>query len=549
MEITVADLVQRFDSGEIRLPLMQRDYVWKASKVEALLDSLYQGWPVGSFYVWQTKDSYPARERAGRVAPARSLDGFYGFLLDGQQRLTSLWLALQGDSDGDPAARAFFDVESEEFFLGTKNRTVTRRVEARDPLLVPLSELVILSVESEAASHAAVDAVLDALRDQGKLRRGDTKETDFRRRLYAVAAMLRRRALCEEFRDDDEDHAFTLFARLNKGGTSLQTGDVAAARLASTATKRIVGPMRAFVSEREARALGINFVFVLRALITVYRGNCSFAKLPRSWASDADEVEASWRLTERGLRSALDVVRNELGWRSRRWLPSLMALIPLVYVFAKKGTARLDAEEATLVRNYLLITGLRSLFRGASETAVNSYVNAVRGASSDRTQCLKELVRRIPKNRRQPIQQEDILASSGTYSPLMQIYLAYLCATGVRSWPSGTQLISDRGEQQAGVAVHRIFPKELAAELGIPVDRFSTAANYVVVNAADAAVLQGEQPLESWNRMRPSQRQSASAQLCIGDSTSLLQPEKFLAFLEHRAEALSTCLNSYLGLE
>jgi uncharacterized protein with ParB-like and HNH nuclease domain len=101
MGLKIAELVQRFDTGEIRLPLMQRDYVWRAAKVVRLLDSLYRGWPIGSFYVWQTQDSYPAKVRVGHVLPSRRLDGFYGFLLDGQQRLTSLSLAIQSEAEGE----------------------------------------------------------------------------------------------------------------------------------------------------------------------------------------------------------------------------------------------------------------------------------------------------------------------------------------------------------------------------------------------------------------------------------------------------------------
>jgi uncharacterized protein with ParB-like and HNH nuclease domain len=72
MGVTVADLVERFDSGEIRLPLMQRDYVWKAKKVVRLLDSLYRRWPIGSFYVWQTTNDRPSRPRAGKIQPKHS---------------------------------------------------------------------------------------------------------------------------------------------------------------------------------------------------------------------------------------------------------------------------------------------------------------------------------------------------------------------------------------------------------------------------------------------------------------------------------------------
>ena len=116
MGLTVRDLVQRFDSGDIRLPLMQRDYVWKPKKVTKLLDSLYQHWPIGSFYVWQTDSDHPSRARVG--APSkRPLDGFCGFLLDGQQRLTSLSLAIQGEAEAELSHRGFFDLENETFYL------------------------------------------------------------------------------------------------------------------------------------------------------------------------------------------------------------------------------------------------------------------------------------------------------------------------------------------------------------------------------------------------------------------------------------------------
>jgi hypothetical protein len=330
MNLTVADLVQRFDSGEIRLPLMQRDYIWRPKKVTALLDSLYKSWPIGSFYVWRAQDDHPVKARVGMV-PQRRLDGFSGFLLDGQQRLTSLSLAIQGEAEAELSQRGFFDLENEQFYLGAMKRTILKRIEAGDPLIVPLADIVVASQEGDAHLNA-VEHVIQALREQGKLAKGNQREVEYRKRLHRVATMLRRPALCEEFTDDQEEHAFELFSRLNKGGTSLSTGDVAAARLASAATRKIVEPMRAVVAEREMRVLGINFVFLLRTLVTVHRGNCSFSKLPRNWADDTSEIEASWRRTEHALRATVDFVKNDVGWTTRRWLPSTMALIPVVYL-------------------------------------------------------------------------------------------------------------------------------------------------------------------------------------------------------------------------
>lgn len=548
MELTVRDLVQRFDSGEIRLPLMQRDYVWRGKKVVRLLDSLYRGWPIGSFYVWQTQDAQPTRERVGKTPLARPLDGFYGFLLDGQQRLTSLSLAIQSDAEAAQENRSFFDVENQQFLLGKATKTIERRIGIGDPLLVPLSDLI--SAGDESGTQAMIHKVIQALREQKKLGKSDTKEAEYRTRLQRVATMLRRPALCEEFRDDDEEHAFELFSRLNKGGTSLQAGDVEAARLASAATRKIVGPMRAFVAEREMRALGINFVFLVRSLVTVHRGNCSFSKLPRNWADDTGEVETSWRKIEQGLRFVVNFLGTEIGWTTRRWLPSTMALIPIVYLLSQTSTAKITEKERDILRRYLLITGLRSVFRGSTETTVNSYVNAIRDTPGDRLKRLRALFERIPKNRRFKVRKEDVLAASGLYSPLMQIYHAYLFAIDAKSWPSCRALRDIVGEALSGdpLAVHHIFPKKFMADRDIPIDRLNTAANYAILSQPDNASLSDQGPFDSWRSLRQNQRDCASVQLCFTASDNLLRPEAFFEFLEYRGQKMAEQLNEFLHL-
>ncbi len=439
-------------------------------------------------------------------------------------------------------------MENQQFYLGKANKTIERRIGIGDPLLVSLAELVCANGDGNA--QAAIQKVIQALREQKKLGKGDGKEADYRTRLNRVATMLARPALCEEFRDDDEEHAFELFSLLNKGGTSLQAGDVEAARLASAATRKIVGPMRAFAAEREMRALGINFVFLVRTLVTVHRGNCSFSKLPRKWADDTGEVEASWRKTEQGLRVVVEFLRNDIGWRTRRWLPSTMALIPVVYLLSQTSNAKLNSTERDLLRRYLLITGLRSVFRGSTETTVNGYVNAVRDTRGDRKKRMRALFEKTPKNRRYKIRKEDVTAASGLYSPLMQTYYAYLFSLDAKSWPSGRSLRDILSEGLAGdpLAVHHIFPKKYMADLDTPLDRLNTAANYAILSQADNASLSDLGPFDSWRSLRQNQRDCASVQLCFTASDNLLKPQAYAEFVAFRSEKIAEQLNTFLGL-
>lgn len=550
MNLTVGDLVGRFDSGEIRLPIMQRDYVWKPKKVVELLDSLYRDWPIGSFYVWQTQDDHPTRQRAGRVLPSRRMDGFYGFLLDGQQRLTSLSLAIRSDADGSMSERAFFDLENEKFYLGSMSKTIAKRIEAGDALIVPLSDIVPASRTEKSQTLLQIEKILEDLKAQKKLGKSNRQAPAYRERLHKLTALFERAVLCEHFPNEDEEHAFQLFRRLNKGGTSLSAGDVEAARLASAATRKIVEPMRAVSAERDMRALGINFIFLVRSLVTVHRGNCSFSKLPRNWAEDTGEVEASWRATERALRATVQFVRSEIGWTTRRWLPSTSALIPIVYLLAKYRKSSLKGKDASFVRRYLLVSGYRSLFRGGTETAINSYVNAIRYSRGDFSKKCRALFDRIPSSRRHRIRKEELRSAAGMYSPVMQTYLAYLCAQGAKTWPSGRMLkhVLHENLPVDPLAVHHIFPKKFMQDSDFPIDRLNSAANYAILSQADNSELSDQDPFDVWRMLKANQREWASLQLCFIGKDELLKREAYDEFLDYRSGKMAEQLNLFLGL-
>lgn len=90
----VARLVQDIDRGELALPDLQRPYVWPASKARDLFDSMYQGFPVGNLLLWKTGASAEAKQIGmdGKQDVPRHL------IVDGQQRLTSLFAVITGHS-------------------------------------------------------------------------------------------------------------------------------------------------------------------------------------------------------------------------------------------------------------------------------------------------------------------------------------------------------------------------------------------------------------------------------------------------------------------
>jgi uncharacterized protein with ParB-like and HNH nuclease domain len=107
--ITISDAINKIDSNQFLLPAIQREFIWSHSKIEWLFDSIMRNYPISSFLFWnveeQTGKGYrfykfisEYRERYNTHNSEISTNGISSFeaVLDGQQRLTSLYLGLKG---------------------------------------------------------------------------------------------------------------------------------------------------------------------------------------------------------------------------------------------------------------------------------------------------------------------------------------------------------------------------------------------------------------------------------------------------------------------
>ncbi|MBM3995585.1 MAG: DUF262 domain-containing protein [Planctomycetes bacterium] len=146
------DLVNEFHSGAILLPQFQRDYVWRPAKIRNLLDSLLKEFPIGGFYFWRPinvkRDHKPKAVGDQQIAAE-----FVGYLIDGQQRLTSLEAAFDlfsGEDKDGSELRCYLDLAApnEEKRRVTRlfvsyggNRSVAWRVDQGDSTLIPLQLL------------------------------------------------------------------------------------------------------------------------------------------------------------------------------------------------------------------------------------------------------------------------------------------------------------------------------------------------------------------------------------------------------------------------
>ena len=207
-------ILDQIDSGVVLLPEFQRGYVWNRDQVRGLMRSLYLGYPVGGILVWETEPT------AGAARGLSSTSGVKQLLLDGQQRVTTLYGIARGKPpsffEGDPNAfrglRFHLDDEVFEFYAPAKMKG--------DPLWVDVTGLFVDGLQPFIVRLNEAPETRDAF-------------PRYMDRLVRLLSLLEREFHAEKITGVDKsvDTVVEIFNRVNSGGTKLSKGDLALAKI------------------------------------------------------------------------------------------------------------------------------------------------------------------------------------------------------------------------------------------------------------------------------------------------------------------------------
>lgn len=418
------ELVRGFHTGAILLPQFQRDYIWKPTKIRNLLDSLLRGFPIGGFYLWRPtagtrRDPKPKAHGEQRIAAE-----FAGYLIDGQQRLTSLEAAFglySGEDKRGEELRCFLDLAALDaerrrntrlFASYAGKKLVARRIESGDSTLIPVSHLF------QGQNQDLRKQTEEALRfiPGWNPRRIEAAMAWFDR----ACAMLDQPVPCSTVLEASDTDAVEVFSRLNKGGTALKEGDVRAAELARGPAVEVLRQMRDFASEERAQRLGFGFSFAFRALVVFHRDSAQFNKLKPDWMDTPGPhgrpLADSWRATRHAVTAALEFADKQMGWSRRALLPSANALIVLATAFDRADfKSSVDGDQT--YRRWLCLTALRGVFQGSVETTINRFTRAVRETKRHPATALVHALKRDEARTRPPSHRAAYATASSSPRP------------------------------------------------------------------------------------------------------------------------------------
>jgi len=210
------------ESGKLGLPELQRGYVWKPVKVRNLLDSMLKGYPIGYLMLWESSDNPDKSSQIGvdnkAYVSAKSL------VVDGQQRLTSLYAVMRGKEIIDEKFNAkpiiiSFNPLSRELRVGDNG---TKR---GAEWIYDISEVFLNEARSYAYVSEAVQSIAESREKAGGILADDEKQLIQQNIMDLLSLGDFSIPTLEIIGDADEEDVADIFVRVNSGGTPLGEDD------------------------------------------------------------------------------------------------------------------------------------------------------------------------------------------------------------------------------------------------------------------------------------------------------------------------------------
>jgi hypothetical protein len=426
VSLSIDSLVDKVDRNEIRLPEIQRAYVWKPTQVAGLIDSLYRRYPSGSLLLWET-DAVVNERDAAITGPSDDPTVRPQYLLDGQQRLTSLHRVYKNH----PQAQVVFNVETERFQIqSAATKKDDRWVTVFDIINGEQGVFALVTRLHERLSQMSPDVIANRLERLKKV-------SDYTYHIEIIESLP-----YEEVTD--------IFVRVNSKGRALGAVDLALATLSA----RWPGVIQKLDNEaakwKEEGFKRVDFAFLARALAAIANEGGTlkgFATTP------IDELESGWKKVKLGLGHLIPLLRNNLGITTSDLIPSMNALIPPVVHLGIRDDSPMPAAETNGLLYWLFGSFLLGRFSAAADTAIAQDAAALKGGRG-----LDGLYANLGIRDERLTVTEDALVGRGANSPYF--LLSYLAARsqGAKDWWYGAGIAFGEG---GGLSIeyHHIHPR------------------------------------------------------------------------------------------
>lgn len=547
----VHEIVTQAVSKNVDIPEFQREFVWDPEQVKLLAESLYRGYPVGSFLLWDSKDYQEAKTAQGTQASL--------WIVDGQQRTTALCLLLGMKPYWWPEARDWdealgrYDVmvniapddgqDRLEFALPNPIRkrepkwiSVRQVVSQKDVgTLTPMAQGIVNRLTADAEEQIALFGKVHA-------------------RLQRLWQIRNREIPVIETDHEVEDVA-EIFARLNQEGTRVREADVILALAAVRNPGWVREEYLPFRTDLEERGWDLDAGVFIRTMTGIGYGRARLIEVSSSFWDSAN-LPSVWKPCRETIADAIRRLA-EFGILTSELLPSTNSLIPLFTLHYRWGGKVGYAFRRALY--WFLQANRDGRYSGSAITTLNEDVRAVNEASTA-NEALGILTKRLRVDK--AIGADEFLERydrKGSRFLRMMLYLT-IFHRDATDWADGTRLGYDKTGSSVVMGFephwHHIFTRRMLRDAKVPSEETHALSNITVMNSGtNVKKLSGKEP---WRYIQEFEISPDSLERhlipgafvkTVREGRALKQHwniERYSDFLIDRAQGLSNAVNALL---
>ena len=398
-------VIEEINSRKIYLPAIQRKYVWDDDQITRLMDSIMLGYPIGTFLFWKVRKSIINKKEysmyefikdfherdvyknpsAPQPFPIGSDEETIWAVLDGQQRLTSLYIALQGsmsrklpnkrwkNDDAFPIKELYLDLHSqrtdeEDISYEFKFLTQEEAKKQKDDKLWYLVKDILKYSQDELVTDLIIP-------------NGWASDKVAKKNISLLHTRLVGDEIINYFevQTDSIDSVLDIFVRVNSGGTVLSKSDLLFSTIVSHWDKAR-DEIDKLLAEINKIGEGYKFSndFIMRTCLYVLDMSVTL-KVETFKKESVLKIKNNWENIRKAIKDTVDLL-NEFGFNSENII-SYVAVSPMVYYRFKGGN--FDAESKSELRKYIVISQVRQVFGAATNSALTSIREALKAAPTD----------------------------------------------------------------------------------------------------------------------------------------------------------------------
>ncbi len=469
--LRIEELVSKVKDGDIKLPKFQRPFVWKRTDILRLLDSIYNGYPIGSILLWLTRQELASEKKIGDLdINLRSEEYPTNYLLDGQQRLSTLCGALYWNGNNPESEwNIVFDVDKEEFIYPKEDEKIN---------YFPLNKLI------DTRNFLQQCKAFEASENYDRYLQNATKLLNAIKD-YKIATVT--------IGDMSINEVAPIFERINSSGRKLTMVD-----LMRAATWKGGFDLSDAIDEVRNSCEDKNFELVLEEHILRNISACSGLGIHKESINklrdkSSKELKTAAKKTKEAYKLAVDFLTNELPLKSIKNLPYGLQLTLLVEFFNLEPRPSFDKKQK--LKKWFWKTSFSKYFGAANTGLITKSLSEIRKFAKGEISEIKIDAR---------IKYEMFAKDTFRLSKASSITFSLLLANNTPlSFLNGDKIDTFKALAYINrLEFHHIFPKAYLKRKNISQNDINYQANICMLNLGDNRDILDKTPSEYFKEMK-----------------------------------------------